>query len=361
MLNMNFIVAKLGLLIAIPFFGMSGFANAQVGNPLRLEAVAVAPKPDQSKPGLLNRRIPRVDSNAPQTQERANANNGMDSSVAHAAYTSVAPNGATEVSPAEIKPAGQTQSLAEMLAEYQNNTAAKRNQDQALNPEVLEANGDSESSSAIKKLQAKRSDQQRIQNLIQSIAWSTCLVLAVGVGFIFSAKLWLGRSNTQKKKQPESPIKIASTLRLSPKANLFLVEAGEQRLIVASDQDGIKSMVALNEASSESKSFAETLQSFSEASDSMAVQGAGLFDQGKSEIKEEAEHFEPTSSETYSLGTVGESKTKAATGNNEESGNEPDKESLESTQRRMEEALNEFGLKDLLVEALQGKSYSSSR
>ncbi len=362
MLNMNSIVAKLVLLIAIPFCGMSNFVNAQVGNPLRLEAVAVAPKTDQSKPGLLNRRIPQSNSHARQTQERNIAKTGMvDTSVSHAAYTSAAATESTEVAPAEIKPADQnrTQSLAEMLAEYQGKTAAKRNQGQALNPEVSGANGESESS-AIGKGQTKRSDQQRLQNLIQSIAWSTCLVLAVGIGFIFSAKLWLGRS-TPKEKQPESPIKIASTLRLSPKANLFLVEAGEQRLIVASDQDGIKSMVALNESAGESKSFAETLQSLSEASDSMAVQDSGLFDQGKSDIKEESEQLEPASSETYSLGTVGKSKTKAATGNDKESGDESNNESLEATQRRMEAALNEYGLKDLLLEALQGKPNLSSR
>ena len=203
----------------------------------------------------------------------------------------------------------QHQSTQHQSTQLQPNQNQTQNQNQPLGQHNrLGSSGFNEPVPAVSKSQPKQQEQVRFQQLIQNIAWSTCIVLVVGVGFIFAAKQWIQRK-TPTRKQAETPIKIASTLRLSPKSSLFLVEAGEQRLIVASDQNGIKSVVALDGARSEEESFAATLTSLSEAANSTADRDSVLLNQNNVSDLKTVEDSQPSSPDVYSLGSVGKSNT----------------------------------------------------
>ena len=100
-------------------------------------------------------------------------------------------------------------------------------------------------------------DQEKFQGLLKQLATNTCLVMGIGVGFILVAKRFVSGKKPAPRKDGLT-IEIKSTLKLSPKSSLHLVQAGEQRLIVANDQNGIKTVVPLTE------SFASTLDSITE-------------------------------------------------------------------------------------------------
>jgi hypothetical protein len=175
-------------------------------------------------------------------------------------------------------------------------------------------------------------NQQRFQKLLQQIAFNTCIVMCVGVGFILIAKQWYFKQGKPATRTTENTIQITSTLRLSPKANLFLVSAGSHRLIVASDQNGINSVVPLTD------SFAGTL-------DSLAA----------TEVEEEKST--PTNSGgslagLYSLATVGKANAARTDKKKQDQGND---EALEEIKRKMEAALDQHGLKELFVQTMRSQ------
>jgi flagellar biogenesis protein FliO len=101
--------------------------------------------------------------------------------------------------------------------------------------------------------------QPQFQALLQNIAGSTCLVLILGVGFIVVAKrVMKGKLSKTNQNPEELRIHVVANLRLTPKSNLHLIEVGEQRVLVASDSTGIKSVVSLT------RSFATALDSLDE-------------------------------------------------------------------------------------------------
>ena len=88
--------------------------------------------------------------------------------------------------------------------------------------------------------------QQQLQDLLQKIATSTCLVIFLGIGFIVVAKRVMRPKIPKTKQAPDaSRIHVVANLRLTSKSNLHLVEVGDQRVLVASDLNGIKSVVSL--------------------------------------------------------------------------------------------------------------------
>ncbi len=153
-----------------------------------------------------------------------------------------------------------TQTLAAMLAESNSNFKTGNR------PETLAAPAIETSESGLGQPNAELESSEDFQQMLQKIATRTCLVLFLGVGFIFVAKRWvagIGGANRvpASKSKPtnknngranQSRIQLVANLRLSGKSNLHLVEVGDQRVLIASDLNGIKSVVALNSAFSAS-------------------------------------------------------------------------------------------------------------
>ncbi len=198
----------------------------------------------------------------------------------------------------------------------------------------------------------------QFRKIIERIALSTCLVLCGGVAFILVAKQ-VFKSKPVDRKPASNSIQIKSQLQLSPKANLFLVETGKHRMIVASDQNGIQSVVALTD------SFSETLESFAheEASDAALAavpSAADAIQQSASPGK-----LPP---EMYSLATVGQradrqtSHGQPKSKSHSHSGTQNDQSAATTSpaeaevRRKMEDALRDRGLKDLLMQSLQVKA-----
>jgi flagellar biogenesis protein FliO len=99
------------------------------------------------------------------------------------------------------------------------------------------------------------------QELLQRIATSTCLVIILGIGFILVAKRFMTNAPGKPSKGPsKESIQIVNSIRLNPKSNLHLVEVASQRVLVACDLNGIKSVVSLT------PSFAETFDEYHEES-----------------------------------------------------------------------------------------------
>ncbi len=116
-------------------------------------------------------------------------------------------------------------------------------------------------------LENRSSSSDDFQALLQKIATSTCIVLVVGVGFVLVAKRWINRGGTAARTASASKssvktnaptFRMIAQLRLSAKANLHLIEIGDQRVLVASDLSGIKTVVPLNTP------FADALADYSD-------------------------------------------------------------------------------------------------
>lgn len=146
--------------------------------------------------------------------------------------------------------------LADLLAESNTQTM---NRDGAATTATVPTTTSAAEPDSLTSLNRKSSPGSPIdfQNMLQNIATSTCLVLCLGVGFIVIAKRFLqnrpsnfnannARNKTRASSEP-STIRIINTLKLNGKANLQLIEVGDQRVLVASDLSGIKSVVALNQ------------------------------------------------------------------------------------------------------------------
>jgi flagellar biogenesis protein FliO len=116
---------------------------------------------------------------------------------------------------------------------------------------------------------SESSSSQQFKQLLEKIVTSTVYVLIFAVGFIFVAKRWVKKNDTPskgtKKPQPAPDIKVVSSLRLQAKSNLQLVEIGKERVLVASDATGIKSVVSLGSP------FSSALESYEEADETDEV------------------------------------------------------------------------------------------
>lgn len=198
----------------------------------------------------------------------------------------------------------------------------------------------------------------QFRKIIERIALSTCLVLCGGVGFILVAKQVL-KKKTVDREPASNSIQIKSQLQLSPKANLFLVETGKHRMIVASDQNGIRSVMPLTD------SFSETLESFAQEEASEANLAA---EPSFAEAMQEQASPGKLPPEMYSLATVGQRVNRnAGAGQAKPEPRTPSKIKTNKgtattspaeaeVRRKMEEALRDRGLKDLLMQSLQAKA-----
>ena len=106
------------------------------------------------------------------------------------------------------------------------------------------------------------SDKSR--KLIERIAYNTLFVLILGVGFIFVAKKWL-KPGGAAVNQVGSDFEVLNTLSLPGKSNLLLVKVDDERLLVAIDPAGIKSVLHLTD------SFAEKLGVYEESMEQSPV------------------------------------------------------------------------------------------
>ena len=204
---------------------------------------------------------------------------------------------------------------------------------------------------------SKKFDREKLQALIKKLAINTGFVMCIGIGFILVAKQFFKAKSTSQKKKAQSPIQIKSTLKLSPKSNLHLIEASEHRLIVATDQNGIKSMVRLTE------SFGSTLGTLEE-----------LMDDDAGDSSDTKRKPEANNAGAYSLATLALSRAQAnadSAASIQRSLPELDNTPLNSTakktpaesasggndqdeiRRQMEEALRDHGLKELIMETLR--------
>ena len=161
---------------------------------------------------------------------------------------------------------------------------------------------------------------------VKDLTYNTLIVLAFGVGFIFVAKVWFTKKPQQQSPETAVNFDVLSTLKIAPKCNLMLIQIGQDRLVVATDTLGVKSVVRLTD------SFGSQLDSFdTEPSDQEA------------EIPTPKIHRnDGPAAPTYSLASIGKP--------NSSQRKLPPRQakSEKEIQKDMEAALKKFGLTDLM-------------
>lgn len=173
-------------------------------------------------------------------------------------------------------------------------------------------------------------DGSKLQDVAEKVVYNTLIVLSIGIGFVFVAKLFLKQKGGVATKSNNHGFKVLSSMKLAPKSNLMLVEVGEDRLVIATDPGGIKSVVRLAE------SFASTLGDFEDA---MPV---------TTQSRTAVEPDEPSA--TYSLSSIGKAIAKANSG---QAAPEKRGDDEEAIRKKMELALAEHGLKELVLNTIQ--------
>lgn len=198
------------------------------------------------------------------------------------------------------------------------------------------------------------SDGSRMRLLAEKLAINTVIVMVCGVGFILIAKQWF------KLKQPASKssdlaFEIKSKIQVAPKSHLMLVHLGSERLVVATDASGVKSVLRLTET------FADTLDSLAEDEIPAALPAEILAAEKATETE-----VRPTE-DRYSLAMLGNStpaepperdsfapaaNAKARVKNAKPRADQA-KANEAAIRKQMEEALAKHGLKDLILHNLQ--------
>ncbi len=149
--------------------------------------------------------------------------------------------------------APQSLTLAEMLE--QSNREIRGEPDSAAEESYLRSSAPTSATSktARRTIGENFASSPGLGETIQQIATGLCLVLVLGVGFILVAKKLYrsaASSSTRPSKvvrQPEpASFQIASTIRLDPKSALHLVDVAGERVLVATDSNGVKSMLSLS-------------------------------------------------------------------------------------------------------------------
>ena len=106
------------------------------------------------------------------------------------------------------------------------------------------------------------SDDSR--KLIERIAYNLLFVLTLGVGFIFVAKKWMKVGGAEVKPK-QSEFEVLNTLNLPGKSTLMLIKVNSDRLMVAIDSTGVKSVVHLTD------SFTENIDAYDDVPEQSAV------------------------------------------------------------------------------------------
>jgi hypothetical protein len=219
-------------------------------------------------------------------------------------------------------------------------------------------------------LTEKKFDTQKLMTLIQRLAINTGIVMCVGVGIIFVAKLYFKTKGTHSgggRSIPKAEIEIKSTLRLSPKSNLHLVEAGDHRLIVAIDQNGIKSVVPLTDSFANSLDGLEDLNGFSELLNSGAapIQAASpptpavAANQAGAYSLATVAQTQPTLPATEQRSLRQRRDEMRAARQAHKSTPELKQQEEDAIRKKMEEAILDQGLKDVILNTLANRKVSA--
>lgn len=170
------------------------------------------------------------------------------------------------------------------------------------------------------------------RELIEKIGYNTLFVLAFGVGFIVVAKAWL-KPNANKPATDSTEFEVLSSLKLPGKSNLMLVKVDSERLLVALDPTGVKSVTHLSD------SFADKLESYSEINEPFAPPETDFHTQIRA--------MEPKNESTvYSRDSLVKKQKQAdPVKQREASASEKAARNTEAIREQMEAALLKFGLK----------------
>ena len=171
------------------------------------------------------------------------------------------------------------------------------------------------------------SDDSR--KLIERIAYNLLFVLTLGVGFIFVAKKWMKVGGAEVKPS-KSEFEVLNTLNLPGKSTLMLIKVNSDRLMVATDSTGVKSVVHLTD------SFTENIDAYDDVPEPSAVNQL-------QQTRSFADHLER---ETLP-NPVAAPKKKHMESRPTPRENIAEK-NTEAIQRQMEAALKKFGLKGLV-------------
>lgn len=366
--------------VGILFFGLSLNAFARQGNPLRstlTPAASVAPQSfpasqqssslSESARSQLSREVyqaafPENLEPAPTQPPPVSSASStiLDSNVRpaghmaepkrDAATSGELPNLSTPSLPPSVS-AEPKSSLQDIIARLSSTTAS--NADSSQNQFVESAQKPSPVQEPDGAPGTTKFDQERFQQILKQLATNTGLVLVIGVGFILFAKRWVKGSKPARKKDGVS-IEIKSTLKLSPKSNLYLIKAGDQRLIVANDQNGIKSVVPLTE------SFADSLDAFSDMTaepKSNAVPDAKPVPEQATDPKTEGVTLSLSESLLALAKQSADSSKFARPTANQATTNHHSVESIkeQAVRRKMEAALREHGIKELILQNMRSQ------
>lgn len=174
--------------------------------------------------------------------------------------------------------------------------------------------------------------QDGSRELFERIAYNTMFVLAFGVGFIFVARVWI-KPTAAKANEKQSQFEVLSTLKLPGKSNLMLVKVDSERLMVALDQTGVKSVVHLSD------SFADKLEAYSDMPDEVAELD---FPPRRPAVEREPE------SPVYSMDAVRKERPKKTVRKKVAERPVDAAKNTEAIREQMEAALLKFGLKGLV-------------
>ncbi len=133
-----------------------------------------------------------------------------------------------------------------------------RVEDSTAKPNFIEREKYSDQSSVESGSQPKK---QHFGKLIANLGMNLAFVLLVGIGFIAFAKQWIKPQSTSEPSASEegvSKLKVQEEMTLDGKTKIRVLRWKNSEVLVASDSEGVKSMVALV------PSFAESLDQIKE-------------------------------------------------------------------------------------------------
>ena len=174
------------------------------------------------------------------------------------------------------------------------------------------------------------------RQMIEKIAYNTLFVLAFGVGFVFIAKVWIKPGAAQNATSQDG-IEVISSLKLPAKSNLMLVNVGGEKLLVALDASGVKSVVHLTD------SFANKLAAYSEIEDEVSVTEQRFEESSVSTATTTAKPKSKSKSPVYTLDSMLGERAKNQTVKEDNAEKNED-----AIRAQMEAALLKFGLKGLV-------------
>lgn len=100
--------------------------------------------------------------------------------------------------------------------------------------------------------------KQHFGQLMAKLGMNLAFVLAIAIGFILLAKNWMKPGvKTKSGSDSSESIQVIENVKLDAKTTLSVVQWQSQKILVANDAQGVKSMVVLNPA------FDQTLDQFS--------------------------------------------------------------------------------------------------